>query len=207
MLALLAANLAPHDTKVSPPASPPDMTRAGSGKPSRAIRNVNDELLRAGRMASFARTYARRDRSGVVGCGLKMVKFAMGETAGKRVERLRRRRFETLVARALDGLPPHIVAMLDNVEIVVEDEPTPEQRGQNGGDDALFGLYEGIPLVARDSGYAMTLPDRIIIFRRPLERACRSPAEIAREVRITVLHELGHHFGFDEDRLEELGLG
>ena len=136
-----------------------------------------------------------------------MVKFAMGETAGKRVERLRRRRFETLVARALDGLPPHIVAMLDNVEIVVEDEPTPEQRGQNGGDDALFGLYEGIPLVARDSGYAMTLPDRIIIFRRPLERACRSPAEIAREVRITVLHELGHHFGFDEDRLEELGLG
>ncbi|HET7093278.1 MAG TPA: metallopeptidase family protein [Thermomicrobiales bacterium] len=137
-----------------------------------------------------------------------MVKYAMGETASERVERFRRRRFETLVARALDGLPPHIVAMLDNVEIVVEDEPTPEQRGHHGDDDAtLFGLYEGIPLVARDAGYAMTLPDRIIIFRRPLERACRSPAEIAREVRITVLHELGHHFGFDEDRLEELGLG
>ena len=128
----------------------------------------------------------------------------MGETAGKRVERFRRRRFESLVARALDSLPSHIGAMLDNVEIVVEDEPTPEQQG---GDNALFGLYEGIPLAARDSGYAMTLPDRIIIFRRPLERACRSPAEIAREVRITVLHELGHHFGFDEDRLEELGLG
>jgi predicted Zn-dependent protease with MMP-like domain len=152
-------------------------------------------------------TYARINPFGVAETVAKVLKFAMGEMAGTRVERFRRRRFESLVARALDALPPHIVAMLDNVEIVVEDEPTPEQRGQNGGDDALFGLYEGIPLVARDSGYAMTLPDRIIIFRRPLERACRSPAEIAREVRITVLHELGHHFGFDEDRLEELGLG
>jgi predicted Zn-dependent protease with MMP-like domain len=184
-------------------------TGATNGRPwrRRVIAPMNwSHLLRLKPFAWLC-TYARIFAIGVAENPTKVLKFAMGEMAGNRVERLRRRRFETLVARALDALPPHIVAMLDNVEIVVEDEPTPEQRGQNGGDDALFGLYEGIPLAARDSGYAMTLPDRIIIFRRPLERACRSPAEIAREVRITVLHELGPHLGFDEDRLEALGLG
>jgi predicted Zn-dependent protease with MMP-like domain len=199
MLALLVARRTPHDTRESTP---------GPHAPS-AISNHADSFVAEidVRSDGAACTYARNPAFEVAETPIKVLKLAMGEMAGKRVERFRRRRFETLVARALDGLPPHIVAMLDNVEIVVEDEPTPEQFGQHGGDDALFGLYEGIPLVARDSGYAMTLPDRIIIFRRPFERACRSPAEIAREVRITVLHELGHHFGFDEDRLEELGLG
>jgi predicted Zn-dependent protease with MMP-like domain len=131
----------------------------------------------------------------------------MRETVSRRVEQARRRRFERLVARALDALPPDVAAMLDNVDVVVEDEPTPEQIGRRGGDEnTLFGLYEGIPLTQRDSGYSMVLPDKISIFRGPLERACRSPAEVAREVRITVVHELGHHFGFDEERLEELGL-
>jgi predicted Zn-dependent protease with MMP-like domain len=73
-------------------------------------------------------------------------------------------------------------------------------------DDSLFGLYEGVPLTERSQAYSLVLPDKITIFRGPLERAFRSPAEIAREVRITVAHELGHHFGFDEDRLAELGL-
>jgi predicted Zn-dependent protease with MMP-like domain len=132
----------------------------------------------------------------------------MRETVGRRVEQARRRRFERLVARALDTLPPDVVAMLDNVEVVVEDEPTPEQIDRRGGEEeTLFGLYEGVPLTQRGSGYTLVLPDKITIFRGPLERACRSPAEVAREVRITVIHELGHHLGFDEERLNELGVG
>lgn len=135
----------------------------------------------------------------------------MRERAKVRVEQARRRRFERLVARALDDLPPEVAAMLDNVEVVVEDEPTPEQigrRGQEPGDagDTLFGLYEGVPLTERGSGYSLVLPDKVTIFRGPLERECASPAGIAREVRITVAHELAHHLGFDEDRLDELGL-
>ena len=132
----------------------------------------------------------------------------MRETVSRRVEQVRRRRFERLVVRALDALPPDVAAMLDNVEVVIEDEPTPDQVGRRGGEaETLFGLYEGIPLTQRDSGYSLVLPDKITIFRGPLERASRSPAEIAREVRITVVHESGHHLGFDEDRLEQLGLG
>jgi predicted Zn-dependent protease with MMP-like domain len=132
----------------------------------------------------------------------------MRELARRRVEQAHRRRFERLVGRALDDLPPEIAAMLDNVEVVVEDEPTPEQIGRRGGDqETLFGLYEGVPRTERGSGYSLVLPDKVTIFRGPLERACRSPAEVAREVRITVIHELGHHLGFEEDRLEQLGLG
>jgi predicted Zn-dependent protease with MMP-like domain len=97
--------------------------------------------------------------------------------------------------------------MLSNVEIVIEDEPTPEQIGSFEEGDELFGLYEGTPLTERGSGYSMALPDKITIFRRPLERACETPEEMANEVRITVIHELAHHFGIDEDRIEELGWG
>ncbi len=110
------------------------------------------------------------------------------------------------MVRALDGLPDPIQAMLDNVDVVVEDEPTFEQLGPNPTDgDTLFGLYEGVPRTERGSGYSMVLPDKITIFRGPLEREFRSPGEIARQVRITVIHELGHHVGMEEDRLEELG--
>lgn len=106
--------------------------------------------------------------------------------------------------------------MLDNVDVVVEAEPTAEQIGRRrdrdewageDDDDTLFGLYEGVPLVERGSGYTLVLPDKITIFRGPLERACRSPQAIAREVRITVMHELAHHLGFDEDGIERMGLG
>ena len=111
---------------------------------------------------------------------------------------------------ALDDLPPAVAAMLDNVDIVIEDEPTPEQIGQRsdtaGDDGSLFGLYEGVPLTQRDQTYSLVLPDKITIFRGPLQRSCQSPAEIAREVRVTVVHELGHHLGVEEDRLAELGL-
>ena len=138
-----------------------------------------------------------------------MVSFGMRDWPSIRVEQARRRRFERLIARALDALPPDVVAMLDNVDVVVADEPTVEQLGRRhpGEDeDTLFGLYEGVPLTERGSGYTMVLPDKITIFRGPLERTCRSPVEIAREVRITVMHELAHHLGFEEDRLDEIGL-
>lgn len=138
----------------------------------------------------------------------EMVQYDMRHEARYRVERIKRRTFERLVFRSLASLPPHIAAMLDNVEVVVEDEPTSEQIGRRGDDeDTLFGLYEGIPLTQRGSGYSMVLPDKVTVFRGPLERACSSTAEMARQVRITVIHELAHHLGFDEDRLEELGLG
>jgi predicted Zn-dependent protease with MMP-like domain len=105
------------------------------------------------------------------------------------------------------GLPREITDQLQNVEIVVDDEPAPEQLEAHPSDDGeLFGLYEGTPLSQRGSSYTMVVPDRIVIFRGPLERAFDDPSEIAEEVRVTVLHELAHHFGFDEDRIEELGL-
>jgi predicted Zn-dependent protease with MMP-like domain len=143
----------------------------------------------------------------------------MRDRVRSRVEQARRQRFERIVIRALDGLPPEVVAMLDNVEVIVEDEPTTEQlalgRGypdphESAGDDGeetLFGLYEGVPLTRRGSDYHLVPPDRITIFRGPLERVYTSPQAIAREVRVTVMHELGHHLGFEESGLETLGLG
>jgi predicted Zn-dependent protease with MMP-like domain len=122
-------------------------------------------------------------------------------------EKARRARFRKLVERAVRGLPNTIHSQLDNVEIVVEDEPAPDQIESRVGDaDELFGLYEGTPLSQRDGSYTMVVPDRIVVFRGPLERAFSDPNEIAEEVRITVLHELAHHFGFDEDRIADLGL-
>ena len=143
----------------------------------------------------------------------------MRDQVRSRVEQARRQRFERIVIRALDGLSPEVAAMLDNVEIIVEDEPTAEQLAlgqgypelcESAGDDdgeTLFGLYEGVPLTRRGSDYHLVPPDRITIFRGPLERTYASPQAIAREVRVTVLHELGHHLGFEETGLETLGLG
>lgn len=109
------------------------------------------------------------------------------------------------MADALEGLPAEVHAMLDNVDVVVEDEPTADHLV--GADDHLFGLYQGVPLIERDGGYSMVLPDKITIFRGPLERAFPNRREMVRQVQITVVHELGHHFGIDEVRLDELGLG
>jgi len=137
-----------------------------------------------------------------------MVFFSMRNRASIRVEQARRRQFERVVARALNGLPPEIVAMLDNVDVVVEDEPPAGAIGArsfDAEDETLFGLYEGTPLTERDSAYSMVLPDKITVFRGPLERECGSTAEIAREVRMTVVHELAHHFGLDERQIDELG--
>jgi predicted Zn-dependent protease with MMP-like domain len=104
--------------------------------------------------------------------------------------------FEDHVRAALDSLPPHVAAALKNVAVVVEDE--------NPADPDLFGLYEGVPLPERGD-MAGSLPDRISIYRLPLQEEFPDPAELEEEIRITVLHELGHYFGLDEDRLAELG--
>ena len=108
-----------------------------------------------------------------------------------------RSEFEEHVRAALDGIPPELGRALVNVAVVVEDEH-PE-------DPDLFGLYEGIPLPERGSGGHGELPDRIAIYRLPLTEEFPDPQELEREIRITVLHELAHYFGFDEDRIAELG--
>jgi predicted Zn-dependent protease with MMP-like domain len=104
--------------------------------------------------------------------------------------------FDDHVAAALDSLPPHLAAALDNIAVVVEDE--------NPEDPDLFGLYEGTPLPERGD-MAGALPDRITIYRLPLEDEFDDSGVLEQEIRITVLHELGHYFGLDEDRLAELG--
>ncbi len=117
-------------------------------------------------------------------------------------------RFEELVTEAIDGLPDDILAMLDNVEIVVADAPTVDQLDEAGKLDAgelLLGLYEGIPLTDRTSGYGMVLPDKITLFQGALESVCADEEILRQEVRVTVVHELAHHFGISDRRLTELG--
>jgi len=134
-----------------------------------------------------------------------MVQFEKRSSSRRTLERVRKLRFERLVSEALRGLPPHIAATLQNVDVVVEDEPSARQLAGLGEGETLFGYYEGVPQTER-AGYNFALPDKITIFRGPLERECDDDTEIAREVQITVLHEIAHHFGFDEDQVADLGL-
>jgi predicted Zn-dependent protease with MMP-like domain len=112
-----------------------------------------------------------------------------------------RERFESLVADALDGIPPELARLMDNVALFVEDRPP-------AGGPRLLGLYEGVPLTARDSSYGHgTLPDRITIYRLPILAICTDEADAVTQVQITVAHEIAHHFGIDDERLHELGYG
>ena len=113
--------------------------------------------------------------------------------------------FEEAVADALDLVPEELAAQMDNVVVLVEDEPTAEQlQGSEDGD--LLGIYEGTPLTERDSWWAAgSLPDRITIFRGPTLRMCSGVEEVVEEVAITVVHEIAHHFGISDARLHELG--
>ena len=117
---------------------------------------------------------------------------------------LNRRRFRRLVERALVGLPDDFRARLQNVAVIVEDRPSPALLRDLGlaEDDLLFGLYEGLPLTEWGRDDLLRIPDRIRIFQGPIEDACESDDEIVSEVRSTVLHEVGHHFGLSDEELE-----
>jgi predicted Zn-dependent protease with MMP-like domain len=108
-------------------------------------------------------------------------------------------RFDALVDHALDGIPEELAVLVQNLVVLVEDEP-PE-----GEPDDLLGLYDGVALTDRDSTVTMQLPDRIFIFRGPLLDFCDTEKQLVEEVRITVVHEIAHHFGIDDRRLHELG--
>lgn len=108
--------------------------------------------------------------------------------------------FEVLVGEALDEIPPRLADLMDNVVVLLEDEAPDD-------DPELLGLYEGVPLVERGFTYAEPLPDTITIFRLPILRMCTTRDDVVREVRVTVIHEIAHHFGIDDDTLHDLGWG
>ena len=105
-------------------------------------------------------------------------------------------RFEELVADALDGIPDELGRLMDNVWVTVED--VPEEPG-------VLGLYDGVPLTERDAYGGLVMPDRITLYRIPICAMCRREDEVVEVVRDTVIHEVAHHFGIDDDRLDELG--
>ena len=115
--------------------------------------------------------------------------------------------FELLVERVLDALPPSIQRLLDDVAIVIEEEPHPEDLAEQGlpRDEVLYGLYQGTPATEYGADW-VPFPNKISLYRLPLEADFPDPRELAEEVRLTVLHELAHHVGMDEERLERLGL-
>jgi len=116
------------------------------------------------------------------------------------VQHLEADEFDEVVADALDSIPAALLDKLNNVVVVVEDEPADANRD-------LLGVYDGVPLTERDDIYEGQLPDRIVIYRGPLLRMCADRPELVSEITITVVHEVAHHFGIDDDRLHALGWG
>jgi predicted Zn-dependent protease with MMP-like domain len=115
-------------------------------------------------------------------------------------------RFERYVMDAVAALPPDFLDRLENLEVVAEDAPDAEQLTSVGlgPQETLLGLYEGVPLTERTSYYGMVAPDKITIFRGPIEDCCRNDAEIIQQINETVYHEIAHHFGISDRRIEEL---
>lgn len=118
-----------------------------------------------------------------------------------------RQSFEDMVAEALGTLPERFLAMLDNVAVVVEDWPDRSTLSVAGvrSPYELLGFYHGVPQTERSSNYGLVAPDRISIYRRPIEAVCKTSDELRDTVQRVVLHELAHHFGIDDDRLREIG--
>ena len=106
--------------------------------------------------------------------------------------------FEALVNQSLDDIPDELASLIENVVVLVEDDAPADDPG-------LLGLYDGVALTERYGDYGMVLPDRIFIYRRPLLEMCETEEQLEEEVRITVVHEIAHHFGIDDDRLHDLG--
>jgi predicted Zn-dependent protease with MMP-like domain len=123
----------------------------------------------------------------------------VSDNGGMAVE-MDRDRFEELVSAALDEVPEELLDLMDNVVVLVQDDP-------EGDDPNLLGLYEGHSLTSRGWDYSGVLPDRITIFRNPTLRACDSEEDVVDEVATTVVHEIAHHFGIEDERLHELGWG
>ncbi|PIU23145.1 MAG: hypothetical protein COT13_04585 [Chloroflexi bacterium CG08_land_8_20_14_0_20_45_12] len=119
---------------------------------------------------------------------------------------MEREKFETLVVRAIENLPPEFRSKLENVDVVVDDWPTPRQlkKLKLRYPSQLLGLYEGVPQIKRDRGYGMVLPDKISIFQKPVEAQCRSDGEVEVKIAEVVRHEIAHHFGTDEKTLRKI---
>lgn len=119
---------------------------------------------------------------------------------------MEREKFERLVASAVESLPEEFASRLENVEVMVEDWPAKEQIKKSGVGEGntLLGLYEGIPITRRTSGYGFVLPDKITIFQRPIEAICNSEADIIAEVQAVVKHEIAHFFGISDERLSQI---
>jgi len=122
---------------------------------------------------------------------------------------MRRPKFETIVARALDGLPEEVLAAMENLEVTIEDEPSDEVREEFelAEDETLFGAYRGTPLIDRGLADVPLLPDRIVLYQVPLEESFPRTDELIEEIRRTVIHEVAHYLGMEEDEIDELGYG
>jgi len=114
--------------------------------------------------------------------------------------------FAGLVSKAVEDLPQEFLDKLENIDVVIEDYPTPAQLRRSGltHGETLLGLYEGVPQTKRDSYYGMVLPDKISIFQKPIEARCHNEAELSAEIGRVLKHEIAHHFGISDARLEEL---
>ena len=117
-----------------------------------------------------------------------------------------RQRFEWLVARAVESLPEEFQSKLENIDVVVEEQPSPRQLSEGGlkRGETLLGLYQGVPLTRRGGHYGMVLPDKISIFQKPIEARCKNDAEIKAEIMRVVQHEIAHHFGIGDAKLNQL---
>jgi predicted Zn-dependent protease with MMP-like domain len=116
-----------------------------------------------------------------------------------------RKEFERVVQEALDSLPPPLRSKIENVEVGIRESPDRQQVAEYGS--GLYGLYEGVPLNERSPDFAGAMPDRITIFKRSIERDFPDRAEMIQCIRDTVIHEVGHFFGLDDDDLDRLGIG
>ncbi len=118
---------------------------------------------------------------------------------------LSRSDFQSIVAEALDRLPHDFAELMSNIAVQVDDVPdraTLRDLGLDPRDDTLYGLYTGVPLDERGGWYGNVLPDVIVLYRRPLLAACRTRPELVRQIQLTLLHEIGHHFGFSDDEMD-----
>jgi len=117
-----------------------------------------------------------------------------------------RERFEWLVAKVVDSLPDEFSTKLENIDVVVEEQPTHNQLAEVGlkRGETLLGLYQGVPLTKRGRHYGLVVPDKITIFQKPIEAKCKNDAEIMPEIRRVVQHEIAHHFGIGDARLRQL---